>query len=112
VTACVFTDAMETLAADAVVLVTARLPEDSLALELERQRSAWTGAGIESLAVIGDALAPATIAHATYAGRRYAEECDATAAGADAVPFRREITELADLPKAPLSEHPGGLKSR
>ncbi len=39
VTACVFTDARETLAADAVVLVTARLPEDTLAHELERQRS-------------------------------------------------------------------------
>jgi len=113
VTACVFTGASETLAADAVVLVTARLPEDRLAHELERQRSAWAGAGIESLAVIGDALAPATIAHATYAGRRYAEECDAAgaAAGADAVPFRREITELSDLPKPPLSEHSGGLSS-
>jgi dimethylamine/trimethylamine dehydrogenase len=111
VTACVFTDARETLAADAVVLVTARLPEDGLALELERQRSAWRGAGIESLAVIGDARAPATIAHATYAGRRYAEECDAAPAGAEAVPFRREITALADLPKPPLSEHPDGLSS-
>jgi dimethylamine/trimethylamine dehydrogenase len=111
VTACVFTGASETLAADAVVLVTARLPEDALALELERRRSAWAGAGIESLAVIGDALAPATIAHATYAGRRYAEECDAAAAPAraDAVPFRREITKLADLPKPPLSEHSAGL---
>jgi dimethylamine/trimethylamine dehydrogenase len=63
------------------------------------------------VAVIGDALAPATIAHATYAGRRYAEECDAAAPtsvahDADAVPFRREITELAGLPKPPLSEHP------
>ena len=111
VTACVFTGASETLAADAVVLVTARLPEDGLALELERRRSVWAGAGIESLAVIGDALAPATIAHATYAGRRYAEECDAAPAGADAVPFRREITGLADLPKPPLSEHSGGLSS-
>ena len=112
-TACVFTGASATLAADAVVLVTARLPEDGLAVELERRRSAWTGAGIDSLAVIGDALAPATIAHATYAGRRYAEECDAApaAAGADAVPFRREITGLADLPKPPLSEHSGGLSS-
>ena len=72
-----FTGASGPLAADAVVLVTARLPEDALALELERRVSDWAGAGMDELAVIGDALAPATIAHATYAGRRYGEECDA-----------------------------------
>ena len=33
-TACVFTDVREVLAADAVVLVTARLPDEELALEL------------------------------------------------------------------------------
>jgi dimethylamine/trimethylamine dehydrogenase len=39
-------------------------------------------------------LAPATIAHATYAGRRYGEEFDAEPAADDNVPFRREISEL------------------
>ncbi len=51
-------------------------------------------AGLEEVAVIGDALAPATIAHATYAGRRYAEECDALPPQSGLPPFRREITEL------------------
>ncbi len=97
VTACVFTGARETLAVDAVVLVTARLPEDAVALALERQRAAWGGAGIEEVTVIGDAWAPATIAHATYAGRRYGEECDALVPGAAAPTLRRELTALLPL---------------
>ena len=53
-------------------------------------------AGIESVEAIGDACAPATIAHAVYAGRRYAEELDGSEASGDSLPFRRELTELAD----------------
>ena len=98
--ACVFTGAREVLATDALVMVTARLPVDELAESLELQRSAWKAAGLERVAVIGDAWAPATIAHATYAGRRFAEEFDAPEAR-EAVPFRRELTELATIPTAP-----------
>jgi dimethylamine/trimethylamine dehydrogenase len=97
VTACVFTGASDTVPADASVLVTARLPEDGLALALEGRRSRWAEAGLEEVVVIGDALAPATIAHATYAGRRYAEECDAPPAQSGPPPFRREITALLPL---------------
>ena len=92
--ACTFTGEEEAIATDATVLVTARLPEDALAAALEERRSEWHEAGIAELSVIGDAWAPATIAHATYAGRRYAEEFDAPAAAGDRVPFRREISEL------------------
>ncbi len=97
VTACVFTGAAEIVPADACVLVTARLPEDGLALALEARRPRWAEAGLEEVTVIGDALAPATIAHATYAGRRYAEECDAPPPQSGVPPFRREITELLPL---------------
>ena len=48
-----------------------------------------------TVTTIGDALAPATIAHATYAGRRYAEELDADPQPEGALPFRREIAELS-----------------
>lgn len=96
---CTFTGRTERLACDAVVLVTARLPEEALALELKARRAEWADAGIESVSVIGDALAPATIAHATYAGRRYAEELDSPARDDEAVPFRREIAELLPLDK-------------
>lgn len=93
-TACVFTDVREVLAADAVVLVTARLPDEELVLELQSRSAEWADAGIETVSVIGDALAPATIAHAVYAGRRYAEDLDSAPRPDDALPFRREITEL------------------
>jgi dimethylamine/trimethylamine dehydrogenase len=92
--ACVFTGRRETLACEAAVLVTARLPDDGLTRELTARQADWAAAGIASVAAIGDARAPGTIAMAVYAGRRYAEQLDAPAIG-DAVPFRRELTELS-----------------
>ena len=89
---CVFTGRQKILEVDAVLPVTARLPEETLLHELRAADLA--AAGIESVTAIGDALAPATIAHAIYAGRRYAEELDATLLPPDTLPFRREITEL------------------
>jgi len=92
--ACVYTGRRETLACEAAVLVTARLPEDGLYLALKAREADWVAAGIASVAAIGDARAPGTIAMAVYAGRRSAEELDAPQIG-DAVPFRRELTELS-----------------
>jgi dimethylamine/trimethylamine dehydrogenase len=88
---CTWTGAQTTMAADAVVMVTSRTPNDALYHEL-RARD-WQGAGILSLKLIGDAAAPGPIAWATYAGRRYAEELDAPDIG-DALSFRRELAEL------------------
>ena len=97
VSACVFTGRQTRFVADAVVLVTARLPNEQLALDLLACREAWADAGIEDVTVIGDALAPATIAHATYAGQRYARMLDAEPLPEGALPFRREITELLPM---------------
>jgi dimethylamine/trimethylamine dehydrogenase len=94
VTGCVFTGEEAPAEADAVVLVTARLPEDGLYTELQARQPAWAQSGISSVSAIGDAWAPATIAGAVWAGRRYAEELDAPAQ-AEPVPFRRELTALA-----------------
>jgi dimethylamine/trimethylamine dehydrogenase len=91
--ACAYTDRRERLACDAIVLVTARLPDDALFRELTEMRERWEDAGIGSVRVIGDAAAPAAIAWATYAGHRYAEEMDAPDRG-DAPPFRREVAAL------------------
>ena len=77
------TDRESALPVDALVLVTARLPNDALALEL-------------GATAVGDAYAPGTIATAVWDGRRYAEELDGEPHG-DAVPFRREVVELAPL---------------
>jgi len=79
----VYTGRDEELPLDGLVLVTARLPNDTLALEL-------------GATAIGDAYAPGTIASAVWDGRRYAEELDGEPHG-DGVPFRREVVELAPL---------------
>ena len=94
---CVFTGRTEDVAAEAVVLVTARLPNEGLYLDLLSRKAEWADAGIEQVVSFGDALAPATIAHATYAGRRYAEELDTAPLPEGALPFKREITELLPL---------------
>ena len=94
---CIFTGQSEELEADAVVLVTSRSPRDALLNDLKAREASWVDAGIESVTAIGDALAPGTIAHAVYAGRRYAEELDGEPVTGDSVPFRREIAELAPL---------------
>jgi dimethylamine/trimethylamine dehydrogenase len=93
-TRCVFTGRAADLAADAVLLVTARLPEDGLRRALLDRRADWEAASIASVTSIGDALAPATIAAAIYAGHRYARELD-TIIDRDRPPFRREVAGLS-----------------
>ncbi len=84
---CVFTGTEESLPADAVVMVTARLPNDGLVVELLERRGDWP-ASLRTVRAVGDALAPGTIAAAVWDGRRFAEELD----GPDeAAPFRRDV---------------------
>lgn len=93
--ACTYTGRPERLSCDAVVMVTARLPDDGLYLNLREREAEWADHGIMSVKVIGDANAPAAIAWATYAGHRYAEELDSEPLG-DKLPFRREVARLKD----------------
>ena len=95
--ACTYSARERALPCEALVLVTARLPNESLAEELLARRGEWDGAGIRSVRAVGDAFAPGTIASAVWDGRRYAEELDGEDAG-DAVPFRREVVALAEHP--------------
>jgi dimethylamine/trimethylamine dehydrogenase len=92
---CTYTGRAERFSCAALVLVTARLPDDGLYLDLKAREAEWAGHGIKSVKVIGDANAPAAIAWATYAGHRYAEELDAAPLG-DKLPFRREVAGLKD----------------
>ncbi len=78
---CTFTQRPRAVPLDSLVLVTARLPNDTLAREL-------------GLTAIGDALAPGTIASAVWDGRRFAEELDTPPRGDD-LPFKREVVQLA-----------------
>jgi dimethylamine/trimethylamine dehydrogenase len=92
--ACTYSGRLSEIACEAIVLVTARLPNDALYLDLKGRAADWQDAGIRGVKLIGDANAPAPIAWATYAGHRYAEELDGPEIG-DAVPFKREVVRLA-----------------
>jgi dimethylamine/trimethylamine dehydrogenase len=94
-TACVFTGAETTVPADAVLLVTARLPRDELFLAMERRRAEWPARGVRSVTCVGDAWAPTTIAGAVWAGRRYAEDLDTPGPPSRDRNYRREYTALA-----------------
>ena len=91
---CTYTDRTWNIEADAVVMVASRIGNDGLYENLLSREAEWLDAGIKSVKLIGDANAPGPIAWATYAGHRYARELDGPDIG-DALPFRREITELA-----------------
>ena len=92
--ACVYTDARSQLEAASIVMVTARLPEDSLFLTLESDAAKLADAGIRHLDCIGDCNAPSIIAAAVYAGHRYARECDQRES--EDIPFRREFIAIGD----------------
>ncbi len=92
---CVFTGREESIDADAVVMVASRIGNDALWRALDAREDECKRRGIESIRLIGDAESPAPIAWATYAGHRYARELDTPDIG-DALPFRREVTQLKD----------------
>jgi dimethylamine/trimethylamine dehydrogenase len=73
---CMYTESESVLKADAVVMVTARLPNDELYYDLQNLMEAGQGGATKSLRRIGDCEAPAPIASAVYSGRRYALELD------------------------------------
>ncbi|HVZ03069.1 MAG TPA: FAD-dependent oxidoreductase [Dongiaceae bacterium] len=85
----VYGEPPRTIPAKAVVAVTSRQPEEALYQALQADADALKAAGIKSVTRIGDCLAPGFIAHAVYAGHRYARELDAPPAGE--VPFKRVV---------------------
>jgi dimethylamine/trimethylamine dehydrogenase len=92
--ACTYTDTERELPCDTLVLVTARLPEETLFTDLVARTAEWADTGLSTVEGVGDARSPGTIAAAVWDGRRYAEELDAEDPG-DGVPFLREIVRLA-----------------
>ncbi len=87
---CVYTQRLTERPANAVVMVTMRLPRDDLYRSLMDDPSSLPEAGLKSVTRIGDALAPSTIAAAVYAGHRYARELNE-----EPIPFKRELAALA-----------------
>jgi dimethylamine/trimethylamine dehydrogenase len=99
-TACAFTGSETSVPADAVLLVTARLPRDELFLALHERQGEWPACGVRSVNCVGDAWAPTTIAGAVWAGRRYAEELDTPGPPSRDRKYRREYTALDGLAQA------------
>jgi dimethylamine/trimethylamine dehydrogenase len=80
------TSAESTLPADALVLVTERVPNDSLYRELQ---PAFADGRLNSLRLIGDAEAPNIIAQAMFTGHLAAREFDESI-NPDVTPFQIE----------------------
>ena len=91
---CIYSQKEEKLESESVVIVASRKPNDKLFEDLKLQKYKWQDFGLQTVKLIGDANAPGPIAWATYAGHRYARELDTNDIG-DALPFRREITNLS-----------------
>ena len=72
----VFTGAPTRLPCGSLIIVGARLPDDTLYQELMARRNELLATSIVSVTRVGDALAPGAIAHAVYSGHRYAREID------------------------------------
>ena len=73
---CVFTETVQALAVDNLVLVTCRSPRDALYHQLQGAIADGVDGAPKSVKRIGDAEAPAIIAAAIYAGHKYAREMD------------------------------------
>jgi dimethylamine/trimethylamine dehydrogenase len=89
------------LEADAVVLVTQRLSNESLYLELKGDEEALHAEGIEAVYRIGDCVAPRLISEAIFDGHRLAREIDSENP-AEPLPYRRERLVL----------EPAGIRDR
>jgi dimethylamine/trimethylamine dehydrogenase len=72
----VWNDAETTVECDGVVLVTQRVPHESLFLELRDDPEGLEREGIEAVYRVGDCAVPSTIADAVFEGHRLAREID------------------------------------
>jgi dimethylamine/trimethylamine dehydrogenase len=95
--ACSYTGRRSRIACDAVIVVTERLPNESLATALRADSGRLESAGIRTLQVIGDAFAPGLIAAAVYSGHAAARGFEEDAAVLEAQLFRREMPDLEEV---------------
>ncbi|MFZ7068759.1 FAD-dependent oxidoreductase [Pseudomonas aeruginosa] len=87
VAACTYTGQEYAIPGASVVLVTERLPNESLYLDLVKDSSVLEEAGIKTVRAIGDCFAPGIIASAVYSGHLAARELQESE---EAIAFRRE----------------------
>lgn len=68
---CVYTGRTQEIQCGTLVLVTSRIPNDTVWTDLLQLREQWQEAGIKTVKRVGDCLAPGLIAAAVYAGHAY-----------------------------------------
>jgi dimethylamine/trimethylamine dehydrogenase len=85
---CAYTGRTRLIAAASLLLVTSREPEQALYQALNSAPEQLHAAGIHAVTLMGDCVAPGTIAAAVYSGHRIAREFDMPA---DSLLVRREI---------------------
>ena len=91
---CTYTGRLSRMTTDAVVMVTARAPYDTLYRELEaRLETEVDGTPPKSVTRFGDCEARAIIAAAVYAGHRYARELESPDTDPTRVPHDRVFDE-------------------
>ncbi|MGI9482568.1 MAG: FAD-dependent oxidoreductase [Hyphomicrobiales bacterium] len=73
---CIYSGRSKRVAADALVLVTARTANDQLYHELVERIGNGHDGPLCTVRAIGDAYAPSIVANAVYSGHRYAQEFD------------------------------------
>ncbi|MGB5566643.1 MAG: FAD-dependent oxidoreductase [Acidimicrobiia bacterium] len=88
---CAYTGREQDVDCDALVLVTSRLPNESLYLDLLELHDEWGSAGLVSVRTVGDALSPGSIAAAVWDGRRFAEDLGISGRP---VPFPRNVAAI------------------
>ena len=71
-----YTNNKSIIKTESIVMITARIPKDTLYYELQFLKESGKAKSIKSIRRIGDADAPAPIVSAVYAGRKYALEID------------------------------------
>ena len=100
---CIYTGRERRINADAVVMVTARTPNDALFHALGKPIEDGAEGAPRTIARIGDCEAPAIIAAAVFAGHRYARELDACVDGDN--PLRRDRWSETETVQANTNEH-------
>ena len=89
---CVFTSKSRWHTCDSLLLVTERIPNDTLYQALKTDTKALAAVGIKTVRTIGDCYAPGIIAAAVHSGHLAAREFQAVISD---IPFKRERVELA-----------------
>jgi len=96
-TVCVFSGRKKQIPCESLMLVTERDSENTVATALASLRDDAPGKIIETLEIIGDALAPGLIADAVFSGHLAARNFEADPQDIAAAIYRREMPSLQDL---------------